>query len=156
MLEVTYVAGDPTNPPTNRERWIADFFQEGETVDFTADLDHDTLNGVFEYGFGFNPKVANDPSTGFSAVGLDQEIELEFLRDTRATDLTYRLESSSSLQEWTPFAESVAGADVISSGEGVTVVEVPVEPDSPMRRVAVTLRKTGERQFCRLVMVLGE
>lgn len=157
-LEITYIA-PRENPATARERWIASFFAEGEAVDFQQDLDGDTLAGQLEYAFNFDPKARNRLSEGFT-VAVDAargSLVVSFLRNADAADLTYRVEVSRDLGEWTAHAESVSGsATILVDGGGNGIIGEEAVAGSPMKRVTLDIPagNASPMRYVRLVVVM--
>jgi glucose/arabinose dehydrogenase len=142
------------------QKWLAQHFPAlltGQWVDPHGDLDGDGIANQLEYAFGFSPLAYNaqaglqpafSPPSGGSRV-----LSTTFLRDSAATDLTYRLEISSTLGGWTAIAQSVAGAP--ASGQNGGTVTGESAAGGTIREVSVTRELTGgdaERQFVRLVI----
>src|SRR4029079_7070373 len=97
-------------PLTRRESWLQQYFPVGHFVDDFADLEGDNLVNQLEYAFAFSPLVANPPGSGFNAVALPSgaliQFTMTFRRDPRATDLTYQLQTSPVLVNWTTVVSS--------------------------------------------------
>lgn len=144
--------------PTHFETWIASYFPTnlmGQFVDPNGDIDGDGIKNQIEYSSGLSP-VSYDATDDFSvatapAAGSTTDLIITFRRDTEATDLTYLLQISSDLINWTTIAQSVAGAAASGENGGV------VESDDPFAWPVnlVTVRKnlaagSNIRQFVRL------
>ena len=138
--------------PTYREQWVTQFFGAGAMVDDSADSDSDGLSNLLEYAFDRDP---GQPESGFLPVPVidaEGKLAIDFIRDTRATDLTYRMEATSTPEDsnsWTALAESAAGAATSGSG-GVTETG-----SSDTRTVTVSdssLADSHVRRFFRLVV----
>ena len=85
-----------------------------------------------------------DPDSG--------ELTICFVRDPRASDLTYTLQVSSNIESWADVASSASG-DATAGAGGAKVVESNILGQHPFKKVAVTLPAdlTGEiRLFTRL------
>jgi hypothetical protein len=82
----------------------------GQLVDDAADLDGDSIANLIEYAFGFSPLAQNPPGAGFQVstapAGANTTLTITFRRDPRAVDLTYVLQTSSDLINWTTIAQS--------------------------------------------------
>lgn len=154
-LEISYLT---TPPPSHFESWLAAYFPTnlvGQYVDPGGDIDGDGIKNQIEYSAGLSP-VSYDASDDFSvttapAAGDSTDLIITFRRDTEATDLTYQLQISSDLINWTTVAQSVAGAAATGQNGGV------VESDDPLAWPVnlVTVRKnlaagSNSRQFVRL------
>jgi hypothetical protein len=116
-LELTY---DGAPALTYREVWLQKYFPVGQFVDGSADLDGDGITNKFEYAFAFSPIGANPANsvTQASAAYSGENIifTITFRRDPRATELTYILETSTDLVNWTPLVQSVGGAAPTGAG----------------------------------------
>ena len=99
--------------------YITSFGLTGMDATFTADPDHDGIPNLLEYALGLNPAV---PSlTGLPVITLKdysgtKYLSITFNRSSLATDLTYTVQVSTDLVNWTNLASSVAGAP--TSGPG--------------------------------------
>ena len=152
-LTVTFLPG--SDQASHRDQWIAEHFDPGEEVDFLADIDRDTLNGVFEYGFGFDPKSSNLGDLGYS---VDTDVEsskilISFRRDSRAVDLTYRVETSGNLVDWVTVVESAGGED--PSGVAFESEE-PIEGEEAMRLVMAAVESDAPSQYVRISIEMME
>ncbi len=154
-LEISYQHGPA---PSHFENWIASYFPTnlvGQYVDPNGDIDGDGINNEIEYSGGLSP-VSYDATDDFSAtttpaVAGSTDLVITFRRDTEATDLTYLLQISADLINWTTIAQSVAGAT--ATGENGGVVESDDSFAWPVN--LVTVRKNlaaglNSRQFVRL------
>ena len=142
------------------ERWISTYFPShlpGQWVDPRGDLDGDGIANQIEYAYGYSPTSYNAVnglgSSIAPVVGMNRETTTTFLRDTSATDLTYRLEISADLLAWTVIARSVAGAATVGENGGSVSGESTVS--GTIKEVSVTRTLTGsdtDRHFVRLVV----
>ena len=118
-------------PPTRFESWLATYFPTtttivGQFVDPNGDVDGDGNKNQIEYAYGLSP-TAFDPANNFSTTlapgtnPADTDLTVTFRRDTAATDLTYKLQTSSDLTNWTTIAQSAAGAAPAGQNGGVIV-----------------------------------
>jgi len=153
-LKIDYTTG----VPSNLQRWTTLFFDPGEQVDFSADLDNDQLKAIFEYGADLDPKAADPESDAYSgqAIGVagGQRFQFRFRRDPRAVDLTYRVEESDDVLTWSTLAESIAGAAPWGTG---VISDQPIVAAPPLRETVVETPITlGGRGFLRLVLILTE
>ena len=149
-LNIDYTVPDPI--PTHRENWL-ELYYPGD--DFPGDLsneDDDQNNALIEYGVGTNPNV-NDADPLVSTFDSDTgDLTICFVRDPRATDLTYVLQVSIDIESWMDVASSGAGSSTTGNG-GAGIVESNILGQHPLKKVAVTLPATivGEtRLFTRL------
>ncbi len=138
--------------PTHREQWGTQFFGSGATVDDSADGDHDGLRNLLEYAFDRDPGQPESGVLPVPVINAEGKLAIDFTRDTRATDLTYRVEATGTPEDsnsWTALAESAAGAATSGSG-GVTETG-----SSDTRTVIVSdssLADSHVRRFFRLVV----
>ncbi|MBL9133724.1 MAG: DNRLRE domain-containing protein, partial [Verrucomicrobiaceae bacterium] len=156
---------DPARRPTLTlvhatpfEKWLAQHFPThltGQWVD--PDLDGDGIVTQLEYAFGYSPLVHNAQSGVVPAFsppsGGSSTLSTTFLRDSVATDLTYRLEISADLINWTAIATSIAGATATGQNGGTVTGETPA--GGTILQVAVSRVLTGGdavKQFVRLVI----
>ena len=171
-LTITHV------PPTPFETWLATYFPglptggffdpDGERdvrIDYdrngTTDLliltDKDGFKHQIEYAYGFSPLVADAPGsdnfTSIMAPGAagSTDLTLTFRRNSAATDLTYQLQVSSDLTNWTTVAQSSGGAIAVGLNGGL------VQSDNVLSGSArvVTILKNlavgfNSKQFVRL------
>jgi hypothetical protein len=85
--------------------------------------------------------------------GTIRELTASFLRDTTATDLTYRLEISPDLVTWTTIAHSTGGSAATGQNGGSVTGEVA--EGGSVKRVSVTRALEGQdavKQFLRLAV----
>lgn len=136
-LTVTYSIAGGT--PSHREDWLAQFYPDEDFPGDDSDADGDLQNALIEYAFGSDPTTAGfqgelvkvDPSTDSTT--------LIFIRDPRAEDLTYTLQSSSNLTDWKSVASSSGGQPMAPEPEsGVTIAESPIDGREPLIDVKAT------------------
>gem|GEM_PF-2351896 len=157
MLEITYM-GSP-EIPGYRETWLAQFYPNTPFPGDLSDDDGDTLNALFEYSAGSDPTSQDDPA-GFFEPSVDPEtgeISISFLRDPRATDLTYLVEFSTDLTDWLELATSSGGGGV-NAATGSTIIERPNPDNFPVRSVDITLPSnvSGPSAFFRLSVTIND
>lgn len=116
-LQITYLAA----PLTWRETWLRQYFSPiGTYVADLADPNGDGINNLLAYAFALSPLVPNPPGSGSQVTvtsdGINDTFTITFLRDPRAADLTYQLQTSTDLVTWTTITQSTGGA--VSSGPG--------------------------------------
>ncbi|TDU64303.1 glucose/arabinose dehydrogenase [Prosthecobacter fusiformis] len=156
-LDVVYL-GLP--PPTHRESWLATHFPQepvGFFLENEGDLDGDGISNLHEYAYGLDPLVADADQESVitssrtpGSAGTVQHV-ISFPRDTAATDMLYRVQTSDDLVTWTTLATSTAGAAPVSANGAVIVSDVSLS--GSLRRVTVreTLSATQQaRRFIRL------
>ena len=147
-LAITYTF---TPPATRREAWLQQYFPIGQFVDDREDLDGDALGTLVEYALGYSPFAANPPAVSSVTSPDGALFDITFRRDPRASDLTYRLQTSPDLITWTTVVESIAGA--VPTGAAF-VSDSEIAPEAPMRLVsAQEALPPGGRRFARLVVV---
>ena len=126
-----------------------------------ADPSGDGLNNLLDYAYGLSPLVANtgwSPTvTNPSSAGMQSSVNFNgandvytttFLRDPRAVDLTYQLQSSTDLMNWTTIVQSTGGA----VPTGSAYVSETVQPSAaPVQVVtAVETLPSATKHFVRL------
>ena len=138
-------------PLTRREEWLQQYFFIGQFVDDFADLEGDGLGNQIEYALGYSPLAANPPALTATTNAAGSVFNVTFRRDPRATDLTYRLQTSPDLVTWTTVVQSIAGAAPTGAA---FVSDSVIAPDAPMRLVTASeVLAPGGRRFARLVVV---
>jgi glucose/arabinose dehydrogenase len=142
------------------EKWLAQYFPSqltGQWVDPSGDLDGDGIPNQIEYAYGFSPLTYDtqnglDPSFSHPSGG-NATLTTNFLRDSAATDLTYRLEISGDLINWTPIATSLGGAATVGQNGGTVTAESLI--GGTILQVNITRSLVGGdavKQFVRLVV----
>ena len=136
---------------TRREQWLRQYFLVGQFVDDTADLDGDAIVNQIEYAMGYSPLAANPPALTATTAGGGTTFDVSFRRDPRATDLTYRLQTSPDLVTWTTVVESIGGA---APAGAALVSDDIIGAEAPMRLVSGReVLAPGGKRFARLVIV---
>ena len=121
----TLTVSDAPSAPSGYSSWAAGQFTTGDVAGGltgpTADFDGDGLPNLLEYAFGTNPKTADSP--GIVADVVLGKMSISFSCDTACTDITYTVQSSSTLAagSWTDIATSTGGAKAVPSGSLSTV-----------------------------------
>ena len=116
----------------------------------TADLEGDGIGNQIEYALGYSPFAANPPALT-ATIGGGSLFHVTFRRDPRATDLTYRLQTSPDLVTWTTVVESIAGA---APAGAAFVSENVIGAEAPMRLVAAEeVLAPGSKRFAQLVII---
>ncbi len=148
QLTVSYTVAPPA---TRREAWLQQYFPIGQFVDDFADLDGDGVGNQIEYATGQSPFAANAPALTATTNADGTLFSVTFRHDPRATDLTYRLQTSPDLVTWTTVVESIAGA---VPSRAAFVSENVIAPEAPMRLVvAGEVLVSGSKRFARLVVL---
>ena len=155
LLTVVYDLGPQPMP---FENWLAAYYPTnltGQFVDPNGDDDGDGIQNQIEYAYGLSP-VSRDASSDFTAVtapGADDATDfiVTFRRDTSAADLTYQLQISSNLTQWTTIA-LCSGSDSASGENGGEIVSEEGWVDAVnLVTVKATLPAgSNSRQFVRL------
>lgn len=120
-----------------------------------SDPDHDNLSNILEYAAGGDPLAA--ASRPLPTIGIPPAALFSFVKAAGANDLTYRIQSSTNLADWTdastysPFGNSPStlftrelSRTAIPAGVLITLEATP--PNNATRfflRLAVSLEATG-------------
>jgi glucose/arabinose dehydrogenase len=148
-LTVNYKSAAPL---TRREQWLQAYFFVGQFVDDFADNDGDGFSNAIEYAAAASP-IAAAPATPpiqISAVnaGANTTFTITFRRDPRATDLTYRLQTSSDLTNWTTVVQSIGGAAPTGTA---LISDIEISGEAPVRIVTAQETVGAEaKRFARL------
>jgi len=160
-LLVTYTTSGQL---TWRESWLQTYYPPiGTYVNDQADPTGDGLNNLLDYAYGYSPLVANqgyaftvsNPSpagvqTSLATNGGNDTYTMTFLRDPRAVDLTYQLQTSNDLVNWTTIVQSVGGG--VPAGSGY-VSEADQSGAAPVQVVtAVETLPAPVKHFARLIV----
>ena len=148
------VGGDPGLAPTvlsmSFEFWKNQEFTPAQVDDplvvgELVDLDGDTLGTLLEYALGLDPEVANsDP--GYSSLivsdgGIDYQA-LSFRRQKNVLDLTYVVQVSDDLENWSTISQTVGSP--VDNGDGTETVVIRDSLAHP----------AGQKRFVRLAVTL--
>jgi glucose/arabinose dehydrogenase len=155
-LQITYATAPGL---TWRETWLQTYFSPiGAFVNDTANPSGDGLNNLLDYAFGFSPLVANPPGSGITTTvtssGGSSTYTMTFLRDPRAVDLTYQLQSSNDLVNWTTIVQSAGGAVPTGSAyvsEAVSPSSAPVQIVTAVETLSATTK-----HFSRLLVTRSQ
>jgi hypothetical protein len=107
------------NTATRAANYIASFGLTGSDAVLTYDYDHDSLTNLLEYGLGLDPTIAGLsglPVVTLKDYGGTTYLSMTFTRSSLATDLTYIVQGSTDLVDWSDLGVSVAGG--ATSGPG--------------------------------------
>lgn len=101
------------------ETWRFNYF--GSTANAgigadTFDADGDGLLNLAEYGLTLDPKVTSPGGGATVRVNGSGYLEIQFTRNADRPDMTYTVQASSDLVNWSPIASSVGGAATTASG----------------------------------------
>ena len=107
-------------PPTSFAKWQAGFFTPAELANpaisgDAADPDGDGLSNLLEYALHLDPKQPSAGGAPFSTMDATY-ISLTYTKVIDATDLTYAIEKSPDLVNWSP----VIPVNIILADDGVT------------------------------------
>jgi len=126
--------GDPGTESTGTSMtytfWKYQHFTENEISDplvtgDSLDLDSDTLGTVLEYGFGRNPRASDAAESYRASIVTDggtDYLAMTFRRQKNSLDLTYLVEVSSNLSDWTT-TNTLTGTPV-DNGDGTETVTI--------------------------------
>ena len=154
------VASDFQTPPY--QAWLTTHFPTlltGQYLDPEGDTDGDGIGNQIEYAYAFSPQVPNTEAetlfttTANSGIGGSVDFTITFRRSPAATDMTYRLQTSVDLVNWTTIATSTAGNPAEGQNGGTVVSEAEIAGQAPQLIVTVTRNLTppdGARHFARL------
>jgi len=102
----------------------------------TADPQQDGIVNLLAYAYAFNPLVVNtNPFTG-NLAGI--QFQVHFLRNLSASDLTYVLQSSTTLTNWSDLLTYTAAGGWVMNLPGATVAESATNGVPPNQYVDVT------------------
>jgi glucose/arabinose dehydrogenase len=151
------IAYNPVAPPlSRRQSWLRQYYPTpGTYVDDMANSTGDGIINLMKYAFAYSPLTAYPVGSGFQSVvsqgGGNVTYTITFRRDPRAVDLTYLLQTSSDLKNWTTIVQSTAGGTPTGSGY---VGETDAPGESPIRIVTGTeVLPAPANRFARLQVV---
>jgi hypothetical protein len=104
---------------TRVANYLSSFGLSGGNAALTFDFDFDGISNLLEYALNLNPTVANPaglPVTTIKNYSGTNYLSLTFTRSSVATDLTYTVQGSSDLINWSDLASSVGGAPTAGAG----------------------------------------
>lgn len=140
---------EPAPTLTRRQEWERQHYFIGQFVDPSGDDDADGFANLLEYAWDQHPKQPSPPESGFHlAAGAEGTFTVVFRRDPRATDLTYQLEASPDLGEWTLIVTSLAGAAPTGSA---FVSEADVPGGAPLKEVTARV-PLADNRYLRLAI----
>jgi Calx-beta domain len=102
-----------------------------------ADPTGDGIVNLLAYAYAFNPLVVNTNPFTWDLAG--QEFLLEFPRNTSASDLTYIIQSSFDLYDWSNLLTYTAPGGWVTNMPGASVSESPTNGTPPNQYVNVTV-----------------
>ncbi|MCB1212615.1 MAG: hypothetical protein KDK97_25040, partial [Verrucomicrobiales bacterium] len=146
----------PAPPPF--QTWLATHYPanlQGQWVDPDGDEDGDGIKNQIEYAYGFSPQsydvVDNFSISQVAGPAASTDLTVTFRRDESATDLTYLLQVSSNLIDWTTIARSTAGG--VATGENGGTINSDATLIGTIHLVSVTTNLaagTNGKKFVRL------
>ena len=104
---------------TRAAEYIAGYGLVGSDAALTYDYDLDGIANLMEYGLLLNPTIANInglPVVTLKDYGGTRYLSMIFNRSSLATDLTYVVEGSSDLTNWTDLGTSSGGGTTTGPG----------------------------------------
>lgn len=147
-------------PASPYQNWLATYFPgmlTGQYLDPEGDADGDGIYNQIEYAYGFSPtgfNMADNFTTTVTPAGASTDLTLTFRRDTQATDLTYQLQVSDNLTNWTTIAESINGAAATGQNGGSVLSDAALGGTVNLVTVKRTLSGTSvSKQFVRLNVI---
>lgn len=145
-------------PATARDSWLSTYFPTQPIGFFLGDdddFDGDGVANQLEYAWNFDPTTRNHIADGLSAtpsagVAGATDYTVTFRRNPSATDLTYRLQTTTDLAAWTTITTSTTGGTPTGTG---FISDTAIAGQAPMK--LVTARQTlpagsNKRLFVRL------
>ncbi|MEP6603368.1 MAG: reprolysin-like metallopeptidase [Spartobacteria bacterium] len=132
--------------------YIASFGLSGENAALLFDVEGDGITNLLEYALNLDPTVASTiglPVVTIQNYGGLNYLSMKFNRSAVATDLTYIVQGSGDLVNWTNLASSVAGATTTGVGfvgetGGPPIFNVEVRDTVPIDG------SQGQKRFLRL------
>lgn len=118
--------------------WLSRFFRAEELDVFeddpyVSDPDNDGLTNFYEYGLGLSPNSLSELPEIRISDNTPDSISIEYTRAQNADYITYVLEGSASLDNWTPLV--VKGLEALPQDDIIEDLQVDLEwtfdPDAP-------------------------
>lgn len=113
---------------TSYDSWKAGYFSAWEIAagfaDEAFDFNGDGTANLLDYALLRNPRTSSGtslPALSISAAG--SRLRIAFTRDTSRTDLSYIVEASDDLANWTAIAASIHGASMNNLGGAASISE---------------------------------
>ena len=139
---------------TNSMRWLRTYFTDVQIeagLDTSDDIDMtgDGITNLLAYAFNLDPRIFHRDLLPAPNIDGANRLTFGFVRDTRATDLTYRVEAGPAPGSLQTIAQSSGGS--VPSGSGV----ITESGGSTTRTVTVSDTVTAEQsqiRFMRLVV----
>ncbi len=120
------------------------------------DLTGDGVPNLLKYALGIDPITGMGGSLPASIyTTANGALQLAFTRDTARADISYVVEASPDLNQWTPIASSASGSPTVNLGGALQVIENSVPGTSQVNVVVAGSQSAGtfRRQFLRLKIV---
>jgi hypothetical protein len=159
-ITVTAANGVPPNAQqtfslaavTRVANYIAGFGLSGGNAALTFDFDFDGISNLMEYALTLDPTVANPAGLPVPVVknySGTNYLSMTFTRSSVATDLTYIVQGSSDLINWSNLASSVGGAATTGAGFVSETGAAPLLTVEVRDTVPIT-GAPGQKRFLRL------
>ncbi|MGH7941897.1 MAG: Calx-beta domain-containing protein [Limisphaerales bacterium] len=120
----------------------------------SADPEDDGIPNLLAYAYAYDPLLVN--TNPFACKVSGNRFQLDFPRNTSASDITYAVESSLDLINWSNLMTFTAASGWVADFPGVTAFESSTNGNAPNQsvNVAITistnLASSAPRQFLRL------
>jgi hypothetical protein len=157
--DASYAAASPVRRTIvavpNAQRWETQFFPDPDDRNNPAvsgdhvDLTGDGINNLLAYAFNVSPHQTHLGILPSPSIDDQNRLTINFIRDTRATDLDYRVEAGPSLSSLQTIAQSIGGG--APTGSAV----ISESGDSSTRTIVVSDTSAGSEanvRFIRLVV----
>ncbi len=125
------------------DAWLYEYFgTNANNPAIAGDLADPTGDGIpnlLKYALAMDPNTTNNPAstTAFDISG--NQFQFQFHRNTSATDITYVVEFSGSLQSWTPLMTYTGATGWVAGLAGATALESAPVGSPPDQYVNVTI-----------------
>jgi hypothetical protein len=135
---------------TGYNTWSSGISWEGKDSSATADPNNDGISNLLAYALGI-PPLGQIPANALPQAALDTTttggpfLALDYRQNTKATDLTYIIETSTDLITWTPAVPN--GTTIIQETMSPTVAD---NPDTALNRIRLKQAPGETHRFLRL------
>ena len=137
---------------TRVANYLAGFGLSGGNAALTFDFDLDGISNLMEYALTLDPTFANPsglPAATIKNYSGTNYLSMTFTRSSVATDLTYTVQGSSDLINWSNLASSVGGAATTGAGFVSETGAAPLITVEVRDTVPIT-GAPGQKRFMRL------